>query len=269
MAKYRGSPWGELRGKLFDHVGGIWKGVRWTRFLAYPTQRGTLGLYHLLKDGLIPPERFSYPQFNIRRAVLQVLGYIARMNLSTWIYPVWEALCTKRAWVMTGTNAFVRRNAATLLTSMDRDTEYDETNQPDLTKMLISDGDLEPAAGLLTATYDPALGTLTVTWDPTVYTNGADTDIAFVMVAAKYPDTHTALESIGDEGTWAPKLYMYGTALVPEPPAVPKIRVDATYDLTLPMGLTADDLTAYLFFRDKEDIIGYSPSFGYQVVAGP
>lgn len=257
MATYFGSPWGFLRGKLDDAVGGIWKGVEWTRVRVYPTQRGTLKLYRKLQRGEICPEAFSYPQFNIRRAVLQVLGHIARMNLSTWIYPVWEALCKKRGWIMTGTNAFVRRNAATLLSSMDRHAEYDDANQPDLTKMLVSNGDLEGPAAIESATYDATTGDLVVTWDPATYTNGHATDMAFVMVAKK-----PILESIGEEGTWAPKLYMYGTALIPEPPGIPVKREELTMTLALPVGLDiiVEPLTAYLFFRDVEGVIGYSPS---------
>lgn len=263
MGTYIGSPWGQIRGKVFDHVGGVWKGINWLRVRILPTQRGTLDLYRKLKDGLITPDQFSYPQMNIRRAVLQVLGYIARMNLSLWIYPVWEALCTKRGWTMTGANAFVRRNAATLLNTMDRDIEYDPTtNAPDLATILVSDGDLEAPAGITSATYNTATGAVVVIWDASTYTNGADDDVCNLVIVKK-----PILESVGRDGTWYPSLFMYPIMAAPPPPGVAATRVDGTVTVTLPTGLSADDLTAYLFFRDDAGIIGYSASLGLQVTA--
>lgn len=257
MGKYHGSPWGIITGALFDTVGGKWKGIYWNRVRIFPTQRGTLDLYRQLKDGLIVPERFSYPQMNIRRAITQVLGYIARVNISDWIYPIWEALVTKRGWTMTGANALVRRNAATLLSSMPhKDQEFDpNTNAPDLTEMLVSDGDLEEAS-IATATYNAGTGDVTVTWDPTTYTNGDANDLVRVMVAKK-----PLLESVGRDGTWYPKLFMYGPYTSP-PPAPAATRGDGTITWTLPGGLTHADLTAYLFFRDIAETIGYSKSAG-------
>lgn len=263
LGTYIGSPWGQIRGKVFDHVGGVWKGINWLRVRVEPLQRGTLDLYRKLKDGLITPEEFSFPQMNVRRAVLQVLGYIARMNLSLWIYPVWEALCTKRGWVMTGTNAFIKRNAATLLNTMDRDLEFDPTdNAPDLTKILVSDGDLEAPAELLTATYDTATGNAVITWDPSIYTNGADEDMCQIVVAKK-----PILESVGRDGTWYPKLYLYPILPAPALPEVTATRVDGTVTVALPSGLDPTDLTAFLFFRDAENVIGYSASLGQETVA--
>lgn len=262
MGKYTGSPWGFVRGKMGHYVGGVWKGVAWVRVLVWPTQRGTLDLYRDLKDGLIPPDRFSFPQMNIRRAITQVLGYVGRYKISEWIYPIWEALCDKRGWTMTGINAFIKRNAALLLTTMDRDTEFDEaTNAPDLSQMLVSDGDLEAGYGL-TANYDPGTGVLATSWQPSVYTNGSTDDIAYLMVAKK-----PILESIGRDGTWYPKLYMYGPYT---PVIVTATRADGSLSWTLPIGLDFADLTAFLFFRDAADIIGFSPSVGLQVTeAGP
>jgi len=265
MGKYHGSPWGIIMGALFDTVGGSWKGVLWNRVRIFPTQRGTLDLYRQLKDGLIAPERFSFPQMNIRRAITQVLGYIARSNLSSWIYPVWEELVTKRGWTMTGANAFVKRNAANLLASMSNKTlEFDpSTNTPDLAEMLVSDGDLETGSGL-SATYDTATGDVVLSWAKVTYTNGESTDIAWVMVAKK-----PLLESIGRDGTWYPQLFMYGphTTELPAPAAT---RDDETITYKIASGLDAADLTAYLFFRDTAEIIGNSPSKGFQTTpAGP
>lgn len=260
LGTYIGSPWGQIRGKVFDHVGGVWKGINWLRVRVEPVQRGTLDLYRKLKDGLIEPELFSYAQMNIRRAVLQVLGHIARMNLSVWIYPIWERLVTKRGWTMTGTNAFVKRNAATLLNTMDRDLEFlPATNAPDLAEMLVSDGDLEGPAEILTATYNTATGDLIVTWTPDTFTNGAEDDVCHLIVAKK-----PILESVGRDGTWYPELYLYPLMATPPPPGVAAERTDGTVTAALPTGLDAADLTVFLFFRDDADVIGFSPSLGFQ-----
>lgn len=255
MGKYHGSPWGYILGKLFDTVGGSWKGVFWNRVRIFPTQRGTLDLYRQLKDGLIDPSRFSYPQMNIRRAVTQVLGYIARSNLANWIYPIWETLVTKRGWTMTGSNAFVKRNANTLLNSMtNKGAEFDAAaNTPDLEEMLVSDGDLE-ATTAHTATYDPITGVLQMTWVPTTFTNGQPGDIAYAMVAKK-----PLMESVGRDGSWYPALFMYGP-YAPLPPTPAVLRSNGTMAWTLPTGLTAADLTAYIFFHDDATDIGYSKS---------
>jgi len=257
MGKYIGSPWGFIRGKVGDTVGGVWKGIDWCRVRVLPTQRGTLDLYRQYKDGLIPPSRFSYPQMNLRRAVLQVLGYIARMNMTNWINLPWQALVDKRGWTLTATNAFVKRNAATLLATMDRTTEFDEaTNAPDLTQMLVSDGDLE-ATPLLSAIYSNLTGDLVVTWAKNTFTNGALTDRALLMVAKK-----PILESIGRDGTWYPQLFMYGVDMGI---GLGTTRDDETMTFTLPIGLDAANLTAYLFFRDVPLSIGYSKSEALQV----
>lgn len=268
MGTYIGSPWGFILGKIGDTVGGKWRGINWNRVRVLPTQRGTLDMYRKLKDGLISPETFSYKQMNIRRVALQVLGHVGRMNLASLIYPVWAALVIKRAWVMTGINAFVRRNAANLYNSMtDRDAEYTiDTNDVDLCEILMSDGDLEGPAGITTCTYDELTGDLAMVWDPGIFTNGADDDESFIVVLKRDTDGGV-MESVGRYGTWFPNLYMYGSAIPVPLPGVPVIRSDGTRTIVLPIGLAATELTAFLFFRDKESIIGYSPSVCCEVTA--
>lgn len=255
MSKYHGSPWGYMRGKLFDTVGGYWKGINWNRVRVYPTQRGTLELYRMLKEGLIPPERFSYKQFNIRRLVVQVLGWLGRTNLSTLIYPVWELLCSKRKLAMTGTNLFVKRNAARMFNSMpDKNLEYDpDTNAPDMKTMLVSDGDLEPA-DVFNATYNTITGDLEVSWKKDILKNGKLNDFAYVMCY---------LRPIVDE-EWYPNGYLYGKAELPEPPLPVRTRDDESMVLPLPAGLDNTKMTAYLFFKDLLGEIGFSPSRSFE-----
>ena len=258
MGTYTGSPWGTIRGKVDDVVGGVWKGINWCRVRVLPTQRGTIAKYRAWKDD--PTYPFSFKQFNIRRLVTQVLGYIARSesNIVLWIRPVWDALVTKRGYTMTGVNAFVKRNAAILFASMtDENAEYDPaTNTPDYLKMLVSDGDLEPVAAINTVAYDDATGTLDITWSPATFTNGSPDDILNVIIAKK-PLLEMEDEPDKTLWNWRPKLFTY--LFLPVPAAT---RADGTTSITLPTGLVDIDLIAYLFFRDEATGIGYSPSKG-------
>lgn len=255
MAKYHGSPWGYLRGKLDDAVGGVWKGINWSRVRIYPTQRGTLDKYRALKAGIIPLWMFSFKQMNIRRAVFQVLGYIGRRHQKLWCQPIWGDFVKRRALTMTAINAFVFRNAARLYGSIpDRTLEFDPaTNAPDLLQMLVSDGDLEPTSEVVSAVYTALTGTLVVTFKPEIYENGLGTDIVFVVVAKK-----PLLESVGEVGTWYPSLYLY-------PFNTGKPRVDGVVTVMLPMGLPDADLIAYVFFADVLQEIGFSASVAKQV----
>lgn len=257
MGKYIGSPWGKISGKLNGSVGIGWKGIDSVRKFLNPAQRGTLPDYRNYKAGLLSTRSFSYSQMNIRRAVLSPLGYVARMNLEALIIPVWEEFVTKHGLKMTGSNAFIRANAATLFASMSNIAEeYNATtNAPDLAVAKVSDGDLE-GTPILTAVYTTGTGNLVVTWNATCYGNGLATDKVWIVAFRK-----PILESVGVTGTWAPKLYCYG------PLDGATARSAATATVALPAGLTAADLTAYLFFRDAAGTIGYSISNALQVTA--
>lgn len=269
MSKYYGSPWGTMRGKLHDAVGGGWKGINWVRVNKNPTQRGTLENYQKYKDGLIPIEAFSFPQFNLRRCVTGPLGYISRMNLENYIYAVWEPWCKKLGLIMSGTNALIKENASALLESMtNKAAEYDPaTNTPDLKVLNMARGDLEPTPELTTIVYDPADGGVTGTWNKTIKSNGADSDIAHLVFLRK-----PLLESYGRYGTWEPALILHYPAILVE------INRDdgagADFGNILPVGLDADDLTAFIFFEGNPNIagrehIGNSNTASVQVTAAP
>lgn len=272
MGTYTGSPWGSIRGKVDDCVGGVWKGIKWVRVRVLPRQMGTITKYRLWKDDATQP--FSFKQFNLRRLITQILGYIARFgsNLTDWIRPVWDELCTKRGWVMTGANAFIKRNAAVLNASLNNaNMEYDPTtNTPDLTKMLVSDGDLEPAPDTpaLTAVYDTITGNLVVAWDATTFTNGDANDACQVIVAKK-PLLEMEDEPDMKLWNWAPKLFLYTFLPAPPAPAIWAKRGDNNLTVAIPAGLTASNLIAYLFFRDDPSLIGYSSSVGRQITPAP
>lgn len=253
MGTYTGSPWGNIRGKIDDAVGGIWKGIDWVRVRVNPTQLGTITKYRLWKDD--PSEPFSFKQFNIRRLVTQVLGFVARSGSNTvdWIRPIWNTLVEKRGYTMTGTNAFVKRNAAILFASMDDDNaEYDPTtNKPDLLEMLVSDGDLEPVASITTVAYDPLTGNADIAFDSNTFTNGKATDTIQVIIMKK-PLLQMEDEPDMTLWNWRPELFAY--LFIP----ATGTRTDGSVIVNLPIGIDDTKLIAYLFFHDEA--LGYSPS---------
>ncbi|MDD2890959.1 MAG: hypothetical protein PHE49_10040 [bacterium] len=253
MGTYFASPWGTIRGKLKDTVGGSCHGIDWVREHVSPAQRGTLELYLQLKQGLIPPSRFSYKQMNLRRLVFQQLGYTGRTNLSTLIYPIWKKLCQKRHLPITGINMFVKRNAPELWASIPNpDKEYNaSTNCPDMSKMLVSEGNLEPISDFSSCAYNSATGNVTFNWDTTAIKNGKPDDYVFTFIFNK-----PILDS-----QWRPNGYLYGNAqLLP-----PVKRTDGIAVFSITPGLNPLTLTGYIFCRDKTGEIGYSLSKGRQV----
>lgn len=250
MGKYFGSPWGSIRGKLDDAVGGYWKGIEWNRVRVYPTQRGTLALKRQLDEGLIPAERFSYPQFNIRRCVLSPLGAIARQNLITLVYPVWEDLCSKRKLALTGSNLFIKKSVTPFWESMpDHNAEYDEnTNAPNAETIVISDGNLEPIPSITGWAYDLGTGNNDINWDTAHYQNGADNDHVHWLVYVE------PIFTVGYE----PNGWLYGDAREVLPPGLPIRRSDGSASFTTAPGLTAVKMVLYLFARDDANTIGHS-----------
>jgi hypothetical protein len=251
FAKLRNNPLGDPMGKFGNVVGGKWRdGIYWIRALIYPTQRGTLKDYAAYKAGT--QRTISYKQMNIRRAVMQVMGFIGRMNLVKWIDPIWGDYITRHGIThLSGMNLMVKENAGNLYASMpNRDQEYNETtNAPDLKVMQVAKGDLEAIESLTSAVYVSGTGVVTLVWATGKFTSGLDTDKIFAMVAKK-PILDSKMK---------PTLYMYG------PYDISKTRVDGTGTFSLPAGLTKTDLIAFIFVKDVANTYGYSGSKSVQM----
>jgi len=183
--------------------------------------------------------------------VFQVLGWIGRTNRANLIAPVWDRLVAKRKDVMTGINKFIQTSALMVWDSLPhKDEEFDpDTNAPDMSKMLISDGDLEGINGFTSVVYDNATGNCTFTWDDRVYKNGKDTDKVYAFIYLK-PVVNSQ---------WRPNGYLYGTAAI-----VPLVtRATKSVIMTIPDGLgEGTNMYGFLFCRDADDEIGFSPSVG-------
>jgi hypothetical protein len=252
MGKYIGSPWGTITGKVDGSVGGKWKGINWLRKLVIPCSKGSIAKHTSYLNGSLKSYSFSYPQFNLRHAVVNILGFMTRKFYSR-LEPVWLDYMTKHPGLkMSPMNAFVKANIASFFASMpSKNLEYNAaTNAPLLTALKVSKGDLEPVAAILTATYTTGTGATTFTWTVTCFENGLATDKVFWAVAKK-PLINSTRE---------PTLYLYGMA----DSAV--TRTTGTATVTLPVGLAPADLVLYVFLKDLLTI-GYSDSKALQITA--
>lgn len=266
MAKYYGAPWGTIRGKLNGSVGTVWRGIQTARKYNVPTDRGNLDKYRMLKEGSIPPELFSYEQFNIRRIIMNPLMKISSDELLAWIHPVWTSQTKEKHMVMLGHNLFVKRTFHAFLNSMpNKDQEFDpDTNSPDIAELKLADGDLEPTSEITEAEYNPTTGVLTTKWDTNVFQNGSATDQAWIIVITK-----PIIESIGETGNWQPALKILKIAreleLVIPTEKIKRSHGETGVTLTLAPDLDASDLTVFVFFFNLTS--KFSPSMSLQVTA--
>lgn len=220
------SPWGRISGKLGRTVGVVRKGRQYIRIWVKPKDPKT------------------NKQIHMREPIMGVLGYIARTNLSSFIWPIWEKICKKRRLAMTGTNLFVKINVRRLQNSIpEQDKASGPDNLPDYTKMCVSMGNLEPCFRINSAFYDKKTGKITIKWHEKAYGNGAPDDEVYVGVYQK-PE----------------KKRPYGEFSILE---VDGKREDGS--ITVDFSGSKDPLLhtglyVYLFFYNKK--IGYSPSIG-------
>lgn len=249
MGKYTGSPWGQLRGKVSSAVGLAWKHVDGVRMHLIPRNPGSISKHLASRDDCQVGVKFSPKQMNIRRAVLGMLGYIARMNLTNWIHAIWEWYVDSHNKGITGTNQLVKENARNLYNSMATNTKFTAANLPNYLLMQVSTGDLEPAPSLTSAVY--AAGTVTFTWDTSTYGNGAVDDEAYAAVYR--------IPTASEIADYKP----YGWLYTPAFTGAPVLRNTGTGTVTIPAGLLAANLVAYVFFVDS--CANYSPSVSVQV----
>lgn len=254
MGHLTNNPLGDPIGKVGNFVGGKWKGAKyWIRARVFPSQKGTIQDNRDYLAGTL--RTMSYKQMNIRN-IMRVLGKIGRMNLATWIDVIYSDYLTRHGRAdMTGLNLMVKENAAILYNSLTNKALIwnESTNKIDLLQMKVSKGDLEPTPAVASAVYTPGTGALVIAFDASCYTNGDSSDLAYVMIAKK---------PILNVVNWEGSLFMLGPAR-----GNTKTRVDATVTVTLEAGMTATDLTAYVFFKDAAGAIGYSDSVAKAVSA--
>jgi hypothetical protein len=244
MAKYNASPFGEIRGKVNGQVGTEWKGIRIVKKWTKPSDKGNILQYQKMKDGIITPDKFSYPSFNLRRCIIGPLMNAGRQNFEGFLDLIWGAEARARHLRMSGLNLFIKENATALYASMDKTIEYNPpTNDVDFKVLLMSQGILEGTTDF-SCNYNSGLGQLNLTWQNGHWGNGSDTDTVQVIVLAK-----PLLQSFGRMGSWMPALKLFGP-LTPTTgfPPVACTRAVSSGKCMIQPGLTAANLTAFLFF---------------------
>jgi len=134
MAKYTGSPWGEIRGKIGEAVGGTWKGINWVRLRVTPSNPRSEKQVKI---------RASFAQaFDVARAARTGLHvfFAKKENITSWNYI--SKLVTPQVY---------------------REGGPEEFTWSDLRFLPLGSG--QPLSGV-TCSYDKATGQVTASWDP-------------------------------------------------------------------------------------------------------
>ena len=219
-----------------------------------PRQLGTMTKYDANADGCVRGIDFSNRQMNYRRCIMGLLSYLGRQTHAGLMKPVWQELCDKKKWKMTGMNHFIQINARLLWKSFPhKDAEFSATNFPDMRYMLVSDGDLEPSQGIVSATTGictvGAPHPCTITWKTETYTNGKPGDVTWLAIYQK-PNASEFTRRV-PRGT----LYTKNTG---------QARSTGTGMIQIPCA-NRTNLTAFVFFADG--CANYSPSISSEVTS--
>lgn len=251
MAKYTGSPFGTLRGKLGPSVGGTWKGIKYVREYLKPSRQGTIRKYDLDGTGCTRGINFSFRQFNYSRGIFGLLTHLSRQVHNDLISRVWQTLANKLKLKQTGMNLFVKKNARVLWKGITGNQILSENYLPDFTQMLISDGILEPTRIVSKAEKNiPLAGQphfVEIDWDTNIFRNGSPNDDAFVAVYHEPTSREIGMfETTGE-------LIVKGSGVT---------RSAGTAQLPIP-SWDYRKLTAFVFFADN--CANYSPSISKSV----
>lgn len=163
MARYTGSPWGTIHGKLGNIIGFQWKGI------------------HVAKKYHSTPAFTGIAPTAVKDIFRIIQKFVAR-HFASNIQPIWEVIAKRSKLPVLGGNLLLKKSARVL---------YKSTNagiqDPDMTLFQVSNGKLEPSLAITGATYTPASGQLVVTWNTNVFTNGdASDDAVLVLYRSAY-----------------------------------------------------------------------------------
>ena len=214
MATYTGSPFGTISGKLGHVIGSKWKGIR------------VITKYHSCAPHIgISPTAV--------KNIFRILGKLGSRHFDKLTNHIWNALATRSKLPVTGFNLLIKKSSRILFKSTVKGLQ-----DPDITLLQVSDGNLEPSQCLIGASYTAATGQLVVTWATDVYRNGQHSDNAVILLYrskyAGHPEGNSYL--LGANATRSA-----GTSTVFTAPNLPP-----------------EDLTCFLYFYDGTG--NYSPS---------
>lgn len=189
MAKYMASPWGRVRGKLGDVVGGRSKGgIDTIRMNTVGKHRGTEQAVLEADKDESKRKDINIKQFNQTHIAMAPLTTIAYQFSKRLMFEVWEPLVGNRP--ITGANLFTKINVARLCSSIpDRTKFYSPANAPDISSILLTDGRLEPAE-IFSAKLSIENSEITVNWKPGNFSNGEpDDNVSLSAVYWKIPES--------------------------------------------------------------------------------
>lgn len=189
MAIYDNSAWGEIHGKLGDAVGGKSRGgIKTIRMNVVGKHMGT-------EEAVLEADKdeskradINIKQFNQTHIAMAPITTIAYKFCKNLIFKVWEPATKGKP--LTGANLFTKVNVARLCDSIpDKTKFYSPTNAPDLSKIILTDGRLEPAF-IKSAVLSDKTSEITVTWEPRNFSTGSPDDEVFLSaIYWKIPDS--------------------------------------------------------------------------------
>lgn len=182
MAKYYGSPWGTISGKCGQAVGVVGsKGKRFVKSYVkakYPKSSDE-AISKVLKKKYKEGE-VSIRTINQTRVVYSHLCLVVKL-IPKVLKPIWYPLSKKKP--ITWHNLFMKYNLSRFNHSIPlRQVLCSTENSPQIHKLLLSTGVLEPTSQITNVSYNKNTGLVRVKWDKNVYSNGSLDDTAFLTV---------------------------------------------------------------------------------------
>lgn len=220
MAKYTGSPFGSIHGKIGHVVGFVYKGI------------------NVIRKDFTPAFSNTIKQQAVKN-IFPILQKLASRHFVNITKAIWERLLERSYKPWTGINLFTHKSGRVLWKSTNNGIQ-----DPDYGLMFVSDGILEPARQLLAPDYDPSTGLVTLTWNVDTFRNGSSSDSAHILVFQKPVSATPTTPAIPFGNSW-----LVDTG-------VP--RGAGLASANIPSNLDAFDLTVFLYFND--DTCTYSPS---------
>lgn len=169
MAYYIGSPLGQIRGRLGGLIFKKWRNKN------IITTLGTIKNTNSIKQ-------------RNTRIIFSFLNSIATRKFKKLMLIHWRFLCKSRGGY-TGRTLFVHKNGGPLYHSIpNKNKLISKNNRPEISRILLSDGNLEMVFRIENATYNKENGELWIEWDTRTFKDGSPEDIA--CIAAIYFKTY-------------------------------------------------------------------------------
>lgn len=185
MAKYYGSPWGAIRGSIFNITGSKARGnVLYLKAKSIPTHRGDRKHIYKALRGQIAFNKISPKQANTIR-IMALLANITK-KIRPIIYEAWEP--DTRGTPMTGADKFIKTNFLPLYLSIpDPNKIICKNNRPDLSRITITHGRIEPPFNMKVKIENQ---NIIINWDSFYYKEADKQDELIIVAIFFEPPQH-------------------------------------------------------------------------------